>query len=89
MDRKCLSKCIVYKAEVEANNNKLTYGASAGEFSIKQSFFLQPIMKALPLFIKDTKHSLSDTLNLPNLPSRCIGSWCAIKCDLPYGRLEV
>ena len=30
--------------------------------------FLQPHMKALPSFIKDTKHFLSEILNLPNLP---------------------
>ena len=30
--------------------------------------FLQPYMKALPLFIKHTKHFFSETLNLPNLP---------------------
>ena len=30
--------------------------------------FLQPYMKALPSFIKDTKPFLSETLNLPNFP---------------------
>ena len=33
MDGKCLTKCIVYKAEVRANNGKrVYYGASEGEF---------------------------------------------------------
>ena len=36
MDGKCLTKCIVYKAEVEANNGKCVYyGASEGEFKTR------------------------------------------------------
>ena len=38
MNGKCLSKCIVYKAEIEANNNKLTYyGASESEFKSRHN----------------------------------------------------
>ena len=35
--------------------------------NIYVNHFLQPYMKVLPLFTKDTRHFLSDTLNLPNL----------------------
>ena len=36
MDGKCLTKCIVYKAEVGANNGKrVYYGASEGEFKTR------------------------------------------------------
>ena len=36
MDGKCLSKCIVYKAEVESNNNtRIYYGISEGEFKTR------------------------------------------------------